>query len=125
METKTVRNAKEIEIYKHFGWKKSQTKRERHGRLFHDVYILSRDETMKNYDKLVGLEKRYLSNMSQLQTYKNDNVFFIALVLLLLFIIPGVIYLIYKNKQKNEININNTKIQKKLKEIIKEADALL
>lgn len=79
---------------------KSQTKRERYGRLFHDVYILSRDETMKNYDKLVGLEKRYLSNMSQLQTYKNDNVFFIALVLLLLFITPGVIYLIYKNKQK-------------------------
>lgn len=75
METKIVRNAKEIEIYKHFGWIKSSTKRERHGRLFHDVYILSRDETMKNYDKLVGLEKRYLSNMSQLQTYKNDNVF--------------------------------------------------
>lgn len=61
----------------------------------------------QNGDKYMRkLESEYESAKSQIKSYSSME-FTTVLLLLLIFIIPGVIYIAYKTNQKNSINENN------------------
>lgn len=123
MNIETLSINKDIEVYKHFGWQITGTER-RGGRHHHTYTILARDKDMENYKLLNSLQKEWEHYHAQLRTYEKAEGA-IVLLLLLLFVIPGVIYIAYKSNEKMTIAENNYRINKKLAEIIKEADELL
>lgn len=103
-----------------FGWQKTEVIQERHGRSTYDYQILAREKDMPNYEKLSSLEKRYELAKSNLRTYSGID-FLTALLLFLLFIVPGVIYVVYKNTKKEEIETNNYKCEQTMKAAVKDA----
>ena len=74
-----------------FGWQKTQEVSRRVGKSTHDYAIMVRETTMNHYDDYRKLEKEYESNKANIKYYQEAEIS-TALLLLLLFIIPGVIY---------------------------------
>jgi len=122
IETKTVRNG--VEDYLKFGWKHTEDIRTRHIKHHHIESVLARDKDMPHYRLISMLEKQYFTLKSGLKSEIEIHwdVFFI---LLLLFIIPGVIYLSVCKRKNQEIQQQNAAIYRKMNEVAKEAATYL
>lgn len=107
-----------------FGWKKVSEVRVRHGRHHHFESVMQRDCDMPNYASLVKLEERYYSLKSQLKCFQPIDPA-ICILGFLFFILPGLIYVIVKSNQKNEIDENNINIERRMKNTVAEAKKLL
>ena len=96
-----------------FGWEKKEEITKRSGRIHVNYQVMIRDTDRPNYKEYKKCELEYENAKNQLKTYKKIEVS-TALVLLLLFIIPGVIYIYIKSKQKENIEKTNIECQTKM-----------
>ena len=85
-----------------------------------EVVYLKRDYRMKNYDKLVSLQHEYFSLAEKPKKPKKINKF-LCFILLLLGIIPGLIYIASKKRNKHKIENN----RERMNEILDIAKKLL
>jgi hypothetical protein len=103
-----------------FGWQKTQETSRRSGRNTYYYQIMARDTSMPNYDEYCKYEEIYEDAKSNRQVYDSmDEI--TVLLLLLLFIFPGVLYISYKTKEKNRIIEHNKWIDKKMEEAVEAA----
>jgi len=84
---------------------------------------MARETSMEHYNELRKLESEYESAKSQIKSY-NSMEFTTVLLLLLIFIIPGVIYIAYKTIQKNSINENNQNCRSRMQKAVTDAKRL-
>lgn len=130
IETKKIRlgynddSLAQIEDAKSFGWQETDSLSERHGRHTSHYKILARETTMKNYNAIRRLEINYDEARSNIK-YKADVDGLTALLLFLLFIIPGVLYLSYKSNKNKEIKENNDNCHLEMQKACEEAKKLL
>lgn len=89
-----------------FGWEPTQTTSRREGRCTYDYQIMARDTSMAHYNDYKQLEEVYKTNKANIKTYIEAE-FTTALLLLLVFLIPGIIYIAYKSTQKASIGSHN------------------
>lgn len=117
-------------IYKHqlehvecltaFGWQKVE-KVTRDGK---DFQVITRDTDMSNYEQLKTLEEKYSVARNSVGVYEEPNAF-IVFLLFLLFVFPGVLYLVEKSKDKKEIALNNQRQKEIMKICVSEGRKLL
>ena len=113
-----------IEDLKSFGWQQTDEIEERSGRHTTRYIILARDKEMQNYNQIVELESKYKSLRSKLETYEPiDGIY--ALILFLILILPGIVYVVFKNKQKGRIQNNNNLVRSQMKEVVESSRKLL
>ena len=126
LETKIV--DKNVDLYKNFGWQLTDTKEERvrHGRIHRTEkkYILVREKNMKNYNIITQLESKYFKLNSQKQVYEPMKPVFVFL-LFVCFIVPGIVYVAYKDQQHNKIYQYNKQLEEQKKKIVKQAQSLI
>lgn len=122
IETKTVKN--DVTEYEKFGWKHTEDASRGTGPCHRTVKILARDKDMKNYQKIKALEDKYFSLKTQKRTYNPVDPS-ICIILFILFLIPGFIYVYYKDKQKQSIEYENKRIQSQMDLILKQVKPLL
>ena len=79
---------------------------------------------MPNYDELVRLEGKYDAYENEKQKYEEMDLE-VALVLYLLLLVPGIIYIVHKSKQKKEITEYNKALEQRMDKILEKAKALL
>lgn len=103
-----------------FGWQPTQESTERHGRITSHYQIMARETSMEHYNELRKLESEYELAKSQIKSYSSMK-FTTALLLLLIFIVPGVIYIAYKTNQKNSINENNANCHSRMQKAVADA----
>lgn len=103
-----------------FGWQKTQTAEERHGRSHFNYQILARDTEMSNYEQYKELEKQYESAKNSIKQYQKASAF-LAFVLLLFFLVPGILYITFKTVQKCKISDYNDDCIRKMQRAVKEA----
>ena len=103
-----------------FGWQKTQTVEERHGRTHSNYQILARDTEMPNYEQYKELEKQYESAKNSMKQYQKASAF-LAFVLLLFFLVPGILYITFKTVQKCKISDYNDDCIRKMQRAVKEA----
>ena len=120
------KKAKNLKVYESFGWKYTQDVR--YGKGYRN--LLARDADMPNHQRLVDLEKKYFELENKKKYYHpifEDGFidFLKVLVLLILFVLPLVLYLVFKSSRKKHINEFNQKIQEQQEAILKEARSLL
>lgn len=124
IETKKVLNYQDkqsyIEDLTNFGWQRTETVSERHGRSTFFYQILARDKEMSNYNEYCILEQEYEEAKNSIMCFDEMD-YLIILVLLLLFIIPGVLYIICKKNEKREVEENNRICHEKMQEAIANA----
>ncbi len=106
-----------------FGWQKTQMATRREGRTENDYQILARETTISHYEEYVKLEADYEKFRSKKKVYYSIE-FETLLLLLVILIIPGIIYLIYKSTEKSDIEKNNRFCEQEMKKIIDEAKSL-
>lgn len=112
----------EIVDNKEFGWKVKEEIDEKVGRKTEKYVLLTRDKNMMNYLTLVDLEKRYYAAKGNMKEFKPANET-LTLILFICLIIPGILYLSKKKKEKKEILDNNEKMKKEMARVISEAEA--
>ena len=88
------------------------------------VFLLVRDTNMPNYNRINELEKEYENARSQLKHYNELNIH-LAVFLFFIFIIPGIVYVVLKNKEKKAKYDYNEPFQNKMRKAIIEANSLL
>ena len=103
-----------------FGWQKTEFLTERSGRTEHRYQVFARDTDNPNYERYKELESEYEKIKKTRQEYKPAFYIF-ALILLLLFIVPGIIYITFKIVQKHKISKHNYDCYLRMKKIVKEA----
>ena len=118
------KSRKYVEDLKSFGWQPTQTVERHESRSYHHYQILARETTMKNYSELVRLESLFENAKSSIKSYQKAE-FSTVLLLLLIFIFPGIIYLAYKSNQKQKIYEHNQNCQNTIKKSLEQAKALL
>ena len=112
---------KHIQELTAFGWETTtQVELQKHGPVTSRYQILARDTSNPNYNKYRIKELDYETAKENIKEYKPMDIS-TALLLLLLFIIPGVIYIKYKMDQKKKINENNKECKLKMEKAINEA----
>ncbi len=108
-----------------FGWfvKDAMTERTYHGHS-RFVFLMARDKDREHYKELKELEQKYRSYKNSLQEYKpmDEGV---TILLYFLFILPGVIYTVYKAKQKEEITAHNNEMIARMNKVSEEAKKYL
>ena len=82
---------------------------------------MERDKNLRNYITLKNLEDDYYKAKNSIKEYKPMNEG-LALLLFLLLIIPGVIYVSKKRKEKKLIDANNQKMKREMARIIQEGE---
>lgn len=88
------------------------------------VFIMIRDKDSANYPKLAKLEQEYLSCKNSIRQYQPmDKV--LTIVFYLTFLLPGILYTIYKAKQKREITSRNNALRTKMAQKVEEAKKYL
>jgi len=134
----------QIDLWGKFGWevKSSQEIFNRDSRDLGDKVetvttnyvklVFSRETTMPNYQKIKSLENEYDQKANRLQVLKNDEPtvnIIITVVLLFIYIIPGVIYLVVKSnkkkKYKEEVIPQIITLQNDLERILNESQRLV
>ncbi len=123
LETKKVLeygNKDYINDLQAFGWQATEVISESSGRSHYYYQILARDTNMINYQTLTLLENQYEKIKEQMEFYEEMEIEIVGL-LLLLFIIPGVMYITYKLKQKNRINEDNARRKEQMNALVKKA----
>ena len=106
-----------------FGWQKTQMTTRREGRTENNYQILARETTIPHYEEYVKLEADYEKFRSKKQVYYSIE-FETLLLLLVILIIPGIIYLVYKSTEKSDIEKNNRLCEQEMRKIIDEANNL-
>ncbi len=126
LETKIVDG--NVDLYKNFGWQLTDTKEERvrHGRIHRTEkkYILVREKNMKNYAIITQLESKYFKLNSQKQVYEPMQPVFVFL-LFVCFIVPGIVYVAYKDQQHNKIYQYNKQLDEQKKKIVQQVQSLI
>ena len=114
-----------LKVYESFGWKYTQDVRR--GKSSYNV--LARDMDMPNYRLIKALDDKYFALKEQKKYYQpiyDDPLnFLMMLALLILFVFPLVIYLVFKSRQKARIQEHNANLERQMEECLKEARALL
>ena len=114
-----------LKVYESFGWKYTQDVRR--GKSSYD--LLARDMDMPNYRLIKALDDKYFALEAQKKHYTpiyDDPLnFMMMFALLILFVFPLVIYLVFKSRQKARIQEHNANLEKQMEECLKEARALL
>jgi p-aminobenzoyl-glutamate transporter AbgT len=82
---------------------------------------MERDKNLRNYITLKNLEDAYYKAKNNIKEYKPMNEG-LALFLFLLLIIPGIIYVSKKKKEKKLIDANNQKMKREMARIIQEGE---
>ena len=100
-----------------FGWQPTQVSSRRSGRSSYSVQIMARETTMPHYNDYRRLEEVYTAARYRLKTYEPMEASKV-LLLLLIFIFPGVIYISYKSKQKADIKAHNEKCYEEMNKAI-------
>lgn len=128
IETKTIRANSAFEATKEeyacFGWQHTEDTTVRSGKGHRAAYVLARDKDMRNYYELAKLEIEYFDLRSQIRTYDPMSAFW-AFIGLVVFVIPGVMYIAVKSIQKKKITEHNAEIRKQMDEIASKAKELL
>ena len=83
-----------------------------------------RDKDSANYQELSKLEKEYLSYKHSIRQYQPMDAV-LTIVLYLFFLIPVILYTIYKTKEKNEITSSNNELKIKMEKKVQEAKKYL
>ena len=107
-----------------FGWQKTQTCEQRHGKTHSNYQILARETTMPNYEQIKALEDKYEAAKGNIKYYEKASAS-TAFLLLLIFILPGVLYIVYKTNKKNSIVNNNQQQEEIMKQCVADAKKLL
>lgn len=114
-----------LKVYESFGWKYTQDVRR--GKSSYD--LLARDMDMPNYRLIKALDDKYFALKEQKKYYQpiyDDPLNFLMMfALLILFVFPLVIYLVFKSRQKARIQAHNANLERQMEECLKEARALL
>ncbi len=103
-----------------FGWQPTQETSRRSGRTTHHYQIMARETSMPHYNEYRRLENDYETAKGNLQVY-NSMEFTTVLLLLLIFIVPGIIYIAYKTNQKNNIESNNQNCRSQMQKAMSSA----
>ena len=110
--------------YLNFGWTHTEDTQVHYGRGYHKAYVLARDKDMPNYATLSALEGKYFGLKRTKKIYTPMEGTTVALCFLFL-IIPGILYVSLKLRQKSKINEHNYAVQKKMDAVVAEAKAYL
>lgn len=114
-----------LKVYESFGWKYTQDVSS--GRSSYN--LLARDMDMPNYRLIKALDDKYFALEAQKKHYEpiyDDPLNFFGMFLMLLFFVfPLVIYLVFKSRQKARIQEHNANLEIQMEECLKEARALL
>ena len=114
-----------LKVYESFGWKYTQDVHR--GRSMYNVLALDMD--MPNYRLIKALDDKYFALKAQKKVYTpiyDEPInFLLMFLLLLLFVFPLVIYLVFKGSQKARIQEHNANLERQMNEILKEASSLL
>ena len=100
-----------------FGWQKTQEVLRHHGRTSSRVQVLARETSMPNYTEYVKYENEYEAAKGEIKNYNPMELSTIFL-LLILFIVPGVLYIAFKSNQKSNINNNNQQCHEKMQHAV-------
>ncbi len=100
-----------------FGWQPTQTASRRSGRSSHSVQIMARETSMPHYNEYRRLEEDYEAAKGDIKYYSSME-FTTVLLLLLLFIIPGVLYIAFKSSQKSNIEAHNNECKAKMQKAV-------
>ena len=75
---------------------------------------MHRETTIPNYHKLTQYERDYENNLKLYLKYKEQSTvgFLAALILLFIFIIPGLLYILYKNNMKNKAEFYKSELER-------------
>jgi hypothetical protein len=111
----------EIIDNKVFGWKVQEEIEEGKGKHKEKYVLMTRDKNARNYLTLVNLEKEYYTAKGRIKEYKEPNEMVVMLLFVCL-IIPGIVYLSKKKKEKNAIEEENAKAKKDMARIISEGE---
>ena len=106
IETKEIYQKDYIQDLTAFGWQPTQETSRTSDIITHHYQIMARETSMPHYNEYRRLENDYETAKAKLKVY-NSMEFTTVLLLLLIFIIPGVIYIAYKINQKDNIERNN------------------
>lgn len=121
IEVKTVKDSSSI--YLCFGWKFAGLEQVRKGRHHIARHIYQRDKNMPNYAQLALLEQDYWS-LKASKKEEPEYSFMLSLILLLLFIIPGVFYIVVKFAELGDVRKYNNDLSKRMDEIFQKAETL-
>ena len=111
----------EINDNKLFGYKVVREETIGSGKKRVEYVIMERDKNLRNYITLKNLEDAYYKAKNNIKEYKPMNEG-LALFLFLLLIIPGIIYVFKKRKEKKAIDANNQKMKQEMARVIQEGE---
>ena len=112
------------EEYLNFGWVHTEDTQVHQGRGYKPAYVLVRDKDMPHYSELCKLETEYFHLKSSKKHYSSmewDNV----LLAFALFLIPGILYVTFKLRQKKRIKQHNEEMEKQMRAVVAKAKPLL
>ena len=111
----------EINDNKLFGYKVVREETIKSGKMDVEYVIMERDKNLRNYITLKNLEDAYYKAKNNIKEYKPLKEG-LALFLFLLLIIPGILYVSKKRKEKKFILKNNQKMKQEMAKIIQEGE---
>ena len=111
----------EINDNKLFGYKVVREETIKSGKMDVEYVIMERDKNLRNYITLKNLEDAYYKAKNNIKEYKPMKEG-LALFLFLLLIIPGILYVSKKRKEKKFILKNNQKMKQEMAKIIQEGE---
>ena len=111
----------EINDNKLFGYKVAREETIKSGKMDVEYVIMERDKNLRNYITLKNLEDAYYKAKNNIIEYKPMKEG-LALFLFLLLIIPGILYVSKKRKEKKFILENNQKMKQEMAKIIQEGE---
>ena len=111
----------EINDNKLFGYRVAREETIGSGKKRVEYVIMERDKNLRNYITLKNLEDAYYKAKNNIKEYKPMNEG-LALFLFLLLIIPGIIYVSKKRKEKKAIDANNQKMKHEMARVIQEGE---
>jgi len=111
----------EINDNKLFGYRVAREESIGSGKKRVEYVIMERDKNLRNYITLKNLEDAYYKAKNNIKEYKPMNEG-LALFLFLLLIIPGIIYVFKKRKEKKAIDANNQKMKQEMARVIQEGE---
>lgn len=111
----------EINDNKLFGYKVVREETIKSGKMDVEYVIMERDKNLRDYITLKNLEDAYYKAKNNIKEYKPMKEG-LALFLFLLLIIPGILYVSKKRKEKKFILKNNQKMKQEMAKIIQEGE---
>lgn len=100
-----------------FGWQPTQTASRTSGRSSQTVQIMARETSMPHYNDYRRLEEDYETAKNNIKYYSSMEASTVFL-LLLLFIIPGVLYIAFKSSQKSNIEAHNNQCEQQMQKAV-------